>query len=213
MSSPTEPPPEPFFEPLPEPEPLGEPPRVYLKTPWQPPQNIVPVPLDTSVELARTDDTVLVLSDVEVYPQGVAYAVRVWLRPGTEPDPEQHHYSPWPDEPRLGWLLDDGTKIGSRVNEATQLGPDEGAESGQPRVSGLGSSAGDIVGSVHQWLYPVPPGERWTAVVEWAARGIPETRTVVDAAPIHAAAGASDGELWPLPDPPEGEYGWFSPQR
>ena len=70
MPPPHEQPPEPFFEPLPPPELHTEPERVYFQAPWQPPQNVMPVPVPISVELARTGDTVVALTGMEVYPAG-----------------------------------------------------------------------------------------------------------------------------------------------
>jgi len=108
MPPPHEQPPEPFFEPLPPPELHTEPERVYFQAPWQPPQNVMPVPVPISVELARTGDTVVALTGMEAYPAGVSYTVQVWLRPGTEPLDERGPYVPWVGEPRIGWLLEDG---------------------------------------------------------------------------------------------------------
>ena len=46
--------------------------------------------------------------------------------------------------------------------------------------------------------------------LRWDARDIPETVTTIDLTPVVAAADRAE-ELWPLPEPPEGEeYGWFS---
>jgi hypothetical protein len=55
----------PFFEPLPEPETLVEP-WVYPQVPWQPPQNVVPVIAPVGLVLARTEDTVVALTGLDV---------------------------------------------------------------------------------------------------------------------------------------------------
>ena len=197
---------EPFFEPLPEPETLVEP-RVYPQIPWQPPQNVVPVIAPVSLVLARTEDTVVALTGLDVYPGGVAYTVRTWLRPGTEPDGDDRRYIPWADQPRVGWLLEDGTKVGARLDERID---DTGQPPTVPRVAGTSGTSGGITGAMGYWLYPLPPGDRWTVVVEWPARGIAETRLELDARAVRGAAASSEGELWELPVPPEGvEYGWF----
>ena len=197
----------PFFEPLPEPEPVEERPRFYVQLPWQPPINVVPVIVPLSLELARTDDTVVRLHGMDVYPQGVTYEVRVWLRPGTEPRSDPMGYDPWGESPRLGWLLDDGTKVGAR---APDPGVDESQTDDSFHLTGVGGESGDLRSAQRHWLYPLPPGDRWVAVLEWRARGIPETRVEVDVTAVHEAAAASAGELWELPPVPEGaESGWF----
>jgi len=204
MTSPDDPVAEPFFEPLP-PSPAAEDqPPVYVQMPWQPPVNVVPVSVGGTVELARTDDTVVAVTGLGVYPAGVAFTVQTWQRPGSELVEDQWG---WRNALRVGVLLEDGTKIGA----APDQGPatvDSVPET--PRIAGLSGMGGGIHASMEHWLYPLPGGERWTFVVEWQARGIPETRVAFDARPVHEAAAASAGPLWELPRPPEGrEYGWF----
>jgi len=70
------------------------------------------------------------------------------------------------------------------------------------------------------WVSPLPPEGPVTFVLSWPAFGMPESRTVVDSAPIREAAGRAQ-ELWPPqsyweetheppPPPPRPETGWFS---
>jgi hypothetical protein len=210
MTPTDEPVPEPFFEPLPAPEPVVERPRTYPQFAWQPPLTVVPVPVPVSVELARTDDTVVRLHGFDVYPSGVAYDVRVWLRPGTERPWEPGNYDPWGESPRVGWLLEDGTRIGAR---APSPHVDETQDDEPFHITGVGGESGDLRAAYGHWLYPVPPGDRWVAVAEWRSRGIPETRVEVDARPIREAAAAADaaGPLWDLPPVPEdAEFGWYA---
>ena len=75
---------EPFFEPLPEPQRAEDQPPVYVQMLWQPPVNVVPVSVGGTVELARTDDTVVALTGLEAYRAGLAFTVHTWQRPGTE---------------------------------------------------------------------------------------------------------------------------------
>ena len=204
MTSPDEPVTQPFFEPLP-PSPAAEDqPPVYVQMPWQPPINVVPVSVGSTVVLARTDDTVVALTSLEAYRTGLAFTVQTWQRPGTEIVDDEWA---WRNAVRLGVLLEDGTKIGSTPED---LPADLNAVPETPRIARLGGTGGGVHGSIQHWLYPLPTGERWAFVVEWLARGIPETRVSFDARPVHDAAAASAGPLWELPTPPEGrEYGWF----
>ena len=196
---------EPFFEPLPESPRVEDQPRVYVQMPWQPPVNIVPVSVGGTVVLARTDDTVVAITGLEVYPAGLAFTVHTWQRPGTELDDDQWV---WGNALRLGVLLEDGMKIGAAAREDPPENLNTLPET--PRIAGLSGMGGGIHGSMQHWLYPLPAGERWTLVVEWLARGIPESRVSFDARPVHEAVAASAGPLWELPTPPEGaEYGWF----
>lgn len=204
MTSSSDPAAEPFFEPLPEPQRVEDQGPVYVQMPWQPPVNVVPVSVGGTVELARTDDTVVALTSLEAYRTGLAFTVQTWQRPGTELADDEWA---WRNAVRLGVLLEDGTKIGATPED---LPADLNAAPETPRIARLGGTGGGIHSSIQHWLYPFPTGERWIFVVAWPARGIPETRVALDARPVHEAAAASTGELWELPKPPEGrEYGWF----
>ena len=204
----------PFFEPLPPPPPQEQRERVYPSFAWEPPHNVVPVPLAVSLELARTEDTVLVLTGLEAYPQGLSYRIRLWIRPGTENHAGPEAQSGYDSGPRQGWLLEDGTRVGASPDFGPGWPPQASATGAADtyRVgSGNAGFMSDIEGELQRWLYPLPPGARWTVVVEWPARGIPETRVPFDASPVQAAAGASAGELWEMPPTPEDqEYGWFA---
>jgi hypothetical protein len=195
---------EPFFEPLPEPQRVEDQEQVYVQMPWQPPNNVVPVSVGGTVELARTDDTVVALTSLEAYPTGLAFTVQTWQRPGTELAADEWA---WRNAVRLGVLLEDGTKVGATPED---LPADLNATPEPPRLARLGGTGGGIHSSIQHWLYPLPTGERWTFVAEWLARGLPETRVAFDARPVHEAAAASAGPRWELPTPPDGaEYGWF----
>ena len=204
MSTPNSAGAEPFFEPLPERQRVEDHRPVYVQMPWQPPVNVVPVSVGGTVVLGRTDDTVVAMAGLEVYPAGMAFTVQTWQRPGTELVEDEWA---WRNAVRIGVLLEDGTKIGAAredLPENLNIVPET------PRIAQLGGIQGGIHDRLQHWLYPLPRGERWTFVVEWLARGIPETRTAFDARPVHEGAAASAGPLWELPTPPEGaEYGWF----
>jgi hypothetical protein len=67
-------------------------------------------------------------------------------------------------------------------------------------------------------MSPLPPEGPVSFVVAWPSFGIPESRTVLDSAPILAAAGRAQ-LLWPPqppmehlepPTPPGPSSGWFA---
>lgn len=201
----------PFFEEL-EPEaPAGPPPPQYLAFPFQPPQNALPGPLPWVLEVARTTDTVLIVSGFAVFATGFEYQLNGWLRPGSEPAIEP--YGLGPAGPRTGWLLDGVTKIGSRP-EHGPVGEDPFApgDPERPRLVGGSGSSGGIQLSASGWVYPLPLGTTLELVVAWPERGIPETFTPIDLAELRSAAARSD-VLWELPPPQtdeSGGFGWFA---
>lgn len=214
---------EPFFEPLPEPPSGDEAPPGYFQNPAAPPENVVPVPVPHSVVLARTEDTVLVLGGLEVYPQGLAYRVDMFLRPGTEPrEGDALGHGAFGEVPRVGWLLGSGVKVGASADfmgfmaMPEEVIPEEDVPPQEPRpdrpsLADAGFSWGGLRGHLGHWLWPLPDGDVWTLVCQWDARDIPETRTMIDGAAVRAAAAQSPGELWEIPPMPEGaEVGWFA---
>ena len=197
-----------FFPPLPEPEPEPERPRQYPVFPGQPPENWLPGLAPWCLVLARTDHTVVALSQAAAYPQGVALAVTMVQRPGTEEEGHPHwrmHHG-IASVLRVGAVFADGrralvddtfTPPGVEVGEsAAHLTPQEG-------------SGGGLTSRQTYWLWPLPPAGPLEVYCEWLARGIPETKVELDAGDLVAAA-ARAVELWPMPEV-SGDYGWTWP--
>ena len=189
---------DPFFAPLPEPHHPEEPVEpVYPDLPFQVPVNVVGVPVALRLGLAHAQDTVVVLSHAMVYHRGIALTVDSWVRPGTELDPRGRTWEAM--RPRFGVVLDDGTKVGHDPqlawSQAGDVGPDGAVAPGLIQVGG---ADGLLTTSTTWWLYPFPGGPTMNLVVAWDERGIPETRTRVDLAPMHSAAALAE-PLWPLP--------------
>jgi len=193
-------PPEDFFAPLPPaPEHHDEPP-VYPDLPFQVPINVIGVPMALRLGLARTMDTLVVLSHAVVYHRGLTLTIDSWARPGTELDHRDH---PWEAlRPRFGVLLEDGTKVGHDPTTAWAQAPAPGGDGVvAPGMVQVGGGDGLLTTSTTWWLYPFPDGLTLDLVVAWADRGIPETRTRLDLAPMHSAAALVE-PLWPLPPAP-----------
>ncbi len=196
-------PPEPFFEPLPAPpEHLQDAPRVYPDLPFQVPMNMVGVPVALRLGLARGRDTLVVLSHVVVYQRGITLTVDSWVRPGTELSEAGRSWEAL--RPRFGVLLEDGTRVGHDPLLGWQAQAGELGGAAGPVAPGLvqvDGSSSLLTTSTTWWLYPFPSGLRLDLVVAWADRGIPESMTTLDLAPIHSSAVLAE-PLWPLPEPP-----------
>jgi hypothetical protein len=157
--------------------------------------------------LARTDDTLVGVTDVRGYPNGFVFLLR--LRWGLVADPDEevrwpfpHWGSPdpldgdlFPDELlRFGVQFADGRKVtnmGMYPFVPEDLAPD------QPVLveAGVGGEGGRL-GRGASWdlelaLQPLPPPGPLAFVCAWPGRGIPESRVEIDAGLILDAAAAA----------------------
>jgi hypothetical protein len=157
--------------------------------------------------LARTDDTLVGLTDVRGYPTGFVFLLR--LRWGLVADP--YDEVPWPfptrgtpdpldDEPfpdellRFGVQFADGRKVTNLDHYPfvpEDLPPD------QPVLveAGVGGEGGRL-GRGASWdlelaVQPLPPPGPLAFVSAWPGRGIPESRVEIDAGLILDAAAAA----------------------
>ncbi len=208
---------EPFFAPLPDPRSPAESAEPYYPDlPFQVPMNVVGVPVALRLGLARTMDTLAVLSHAVVYDRGLTLTVQTWVRPGTELDDMSR---PWEVlRPRFGVLLHDGTKVGHDPTRDWGAGPDlpqahraeEAGPEVAPGIAQVDGSAGPLTTSTTWWLYPFPSGPSLELVLAWEARGMDETFTPLPLAELRAASAVAE-PLWPIPGPPEGTHvGWAS---
>jgi hypothetical protein len=161
-----------------------------------------------SLLLARTDNTVIGLTDVRGYPDGFVFLLRV--RWGLVTDPYEEVPWPFPDwgspdpldaDPfpdallRFGVEFADGRKVtnmGMYPFVPEELPPD------QPVLvegGGVGSEGGRL-GRGAFWdlelaVQPLPPPGPLAFVCAWPGRGIPEVRVEIDAGLILDAAAAA----------------------
>ena len=170
--------------------------------------DLLPGLAPVSLVLARTDDTVVGLTDVRGYPAGFAFVLRV--RWGLVADPDEQ--PPWPfpdwgspdpldDEPlpdavlRFGVQFADGRKV---TNLDMYPFVPEDLPADQPVLvegGGVGSEGGRLGGGAF-WdlelvVQPLPPPGPLTFVCAWPARSIPEVRAEIDAGLILGAAAAA----------------------
>ena len=182
-----------FFPDLPAAEPEPHAPH----QPWEPPQAEFPgiVPIQTLI-LGRTDRVAVAVTGMSAFAEGFEIFVTAHIRPPgpageADPDPGAARRSF-----RLGLLLADGSKVIAEHRGRPGHGPDSGAEPHGPALRAYLGGVGPRARFSRWWAWPLPPAGPLEFVCEWLAFGIGETRAVVDAGLILAAAGRST-RLWP----------------
>ncbi|WP_353953438.1 hypothetical protein V6K52_08470 [Knoellia sp. S7-12] len=198
---------EPFFEPpLPPPE-EPERDRQFANVPWSPPINVVPVVVPIGVDVVVTDDVVIRVMDAQAYGRGVLLRVETWVHPESAMRAQDRHGMP--EEPQVGMLLGDGTKVGAGgPGHSPDVGPGEPGTASAPLFVNAGGGAGELRVTQTWWVSPVPDGAA-EMVVAWTALDVPETFVPLDLDVVRDAS-ARAKELWPLPDVEDGSYGWFA---
>jgi len=197
----------PFFEPLPGPVDEGQDtqPR-FANHPWSPPINVVPVIVPVEADIIAIPDVVIRVHDIQAYDRGMLLRVETWVRPEAVPRPAAASYLH--EEPRVGLLLSDGTKLGSDAQgHSPDLVPDGGSAVVTTFVP-AGGISGELRASQSFWVNPIPVGDA-ELVVAWEALDVPETFFELDLAPVRAAS-AHARELWPVPDAVLEGTGWFA---
>ncbi|MDQ8046242.1 MAG: hypothetical protein AAGC46_14875 [Solirubrobacteraceae bacterium] len=198
---------EPFFAPLAE-APDDPPGRRYVAPPWMRiPTEFVPTLLPLVRLVGITDDGLaVVLSEVEVYPTGLRFTLRVVPRPGDDiaaaavTGPDFYAETAGYGAPRLarrlrvGACWDDGRTATNLFLHGPEF--DDEAPATVLRVDG-GSGGGGFV-EANFWLWPLPAAGDLTLVVAWHHRGLEEQGIVLNGDELRAAAHQSTvAEIWP----------------
>jgi len=198
----------PFFEPpLPQPEEPDEL-RQFANVPWAPPINVVPVIIPVEADVIATPQVAIRVSDIQAYDRGMLLRVEAWVHPEAAPRPADVHAHYLHEEPRVGLLLGDGTKLGAPADGPT---PDMAAsEPGTvvPVFASIGGISGELRASQSFWVSPIPDGTV-ELVVAWEALDVPETFLALELDAVRAASSGAR-ELWPVPDADLEHSGWFA---
>jgi hypothetical protein len=190
--------------------------------PWAgPPRHQLPGVVPRVVPVADSGDTAVSVVWLAAYPSGVELLVEVRLRRGSEPgvDPRLSHG--WTRDAatmvQFGVVLADGARaVGRPAGHAAPDGgqggalltvlPGPQAPGGGPSLPGVvrfgadpawAAGGGDpAIYRMTLWLWPLPPPGPLTLVAAFPARGLAESRAVVDAAEVREAAERTV-TLWP----------------
>lgn len=155
---------------------------------WKRPDAELPRAAESALLLARTDMVAVAVTAIWAFSSGFEFWIGVWFRqPGLalqkEPDDRSLH---------IGLRFADGRKV---ANVGRVPGP-AGSVPGNLILSPLSFGGGMFHRSRSYWVWPLPSAGPMAFVCEWAAFGIAETSTQVDAEPILRAA-AQTIKLWP----------------
>ena len=153
----------------------------------------------TRVVLATTPTAAVLAHDFAAYPEGVSFVVDLrprerFTRRDDEVDFDLVLHARYSDDGelspsffRFGVQLADGTKLTNLdTRERGALDWDEPPDHPVLRHRGGGGSGQEY--ALRFWLWPLPAGETISLVCEWPVVGIPESRTTIETAAIHAAA-------------------------
>jgi hypothetical protein len=194
-----------------------------------PPENEFPASVGLSVLLSHSNDAAVGLTQLEAFSTGFRFTLTVRVR---QPRPQlvrgglltligSHMHPgievPLQDRLLLGIEYPDGRRA-STLTDMRMQGPGTQPDSEQLVLVQQAGAGDDLSVDQSYWVAPLPPAGPVNVVIAWPGFGIRESRTVLDAAAIHAAAAHSQ-TLWPpqpasepaqLPQPPRPDSGWFA---
>ncbi|WP_147066477.1 hypothetical protein [Knoellia locipacati] len=196
----------PFFEPPLPPADDMEEPGGFVNLPWTPPMNVVPVSVPVDADVFVSDSVVVRVPEIQVFDRGMLLRLEAWVHPEAAVRAAGVHGLP--EEPRLGILLGDGTKLGSgEPGHSPDVAPDEPGSPERPSLVMNGGGGGELRTTQSWWLHPVPDRDA-ELVVEWEALEVPETFVPLDLVAVREASTRAR-VLWHVPDADYPEGGWF----
>jgi hypothetical protein len=168
------------------------------------PENEIPVTVGTSILLGRSDELAVAISDLRVFRNGVEFTVSARCRGrlarrgvlhmglSRHPHPRQAELA----EPfLLGFELADGRTVTNLAPWPPDL-DESGDDDDGPWLTNSGGGGSDRSADHAYFLAPLPPGDTLVVIAAWPGLGIEESRHVLDARAIRAAADQVI-ELWP----------------
>jgi hypothetical protein len=121
--------------------------------PWMPPVHVAGVVVPVAADAYRGDDAVVRVTHVVAFQRGLEVHVETRLRPGTR-RPVATFDDTWrAQEPRIGILLADGTRLGHRPPHGP---PAPDLESTTASLTQLQGHGGGLHFSSGWWLSPFP---------------------------------------------------------
>ncbi|MGV9561674.1 ankyrin repeat domain-containing protein [Streptomyces sp. NPDC003480] len=192
-------------EPRPHTHRLGPYPRADDES-FPPAHWFVPARVPQVSEVGAGPDARIMLIGSDVWPGSVTLRLGIFLR--TFRDDHSEHPIPWggrggPGALRFGVLLADGRRVTTLDG---QPWPRPAGGSPRPTLQLGGGGGGGFHYGIDLHLSQLPPAGPMHLVVEWPDKGVPETRTEIDARALRAAADDAV-EIWPAreDEPPEEE--------
>jgi hypothetical protein len=191
-----------------------------------PPENEFPAGVGLTVLLGSTGNAAVGITKLEAFSTGFRFTLAVRLRRVRpelarggllmliDPRANRGIEIPLPDRLLLGLEYADGR----RASTLRDIRPAAIAGGQDLRLTQKGGRGGDLDADQTYWVSPLPPAGPVTFVLAWPSFDLPESQTVLDSAPIRAAAERSQ-LLWP-PQPatepeeppplPRPSSGWFA---
>jgi hypothetical protein len=179
----------------------------YRRPAWiEPPADVVPGIVPVELILARTPQRAIGLTGLRAYPTGFGCTLHLRLRediPGEQSNFGAFNMFGDVVDPagefaayylRFGVGFADGRKA-TNLNQRHDF--DEGPAPDPPTLRLVRWEGYDrLAWEVDLWVYGLPPPGPLAFVVEWLARGIPESRVEIDAGLVLEAA-ARAVPIWP----------------
>ncbi|WKX68772.1 ankyrin repeat domain-containing protein [Streptomyces sp. XD-27] len=161
-----------------------------------PADRLLPAGLPQAQEAGAGPEARVMCKGWSVWPDAATLHLAVFRRQArTDEEPLLEEYPAVGGGLRVGLLLADGQRV------TTVDDPWEAAATGGIALRQYSARGGPYHHDIDLFLTGLPSrGDTWL-VVEWPDEDVPETRTAVDAAALHEAAGRAV-EIWPGDEPP-----------
>ena len=184
-----------FFEPLPPPPPERA--RQWAPPSWdRPSEGTLPAIVPVGEVVHRTDDVVVELEQLRVYPNGFTINLFILTNPHVGQGRANYRMlgGAGPDQalrfPRIGVRFADGRTAGREANLGSNLdvAKDDRGIPTEPILRMTGGGGGSDGYHFGVWVYPLPPDGPLDVYVSLPAADDPESKVVLDGAAVRSAA-------------------------